>query len=57
MNINVPHHHASEPFRWKLFLLVVLVMGSIATAAITLTLRANPPHGSLHIPTLRPIGS
>ncbi len=46
---------AGQPFPWKLFLLVVFVVGSLATAAIVLTLIANPPHGSLHIPTLQPM--
>ena len=45
----------SEPFRWKLFLLVMLIMGSITTAAIILTLMANPPRGSVLAPTTQPI--
>jgi hypothetical protein len=45
----------SEPFRWKLFLMVVLIMGAITTAAIVLTLISHPSGGGLHIPTLQPI--
>jgi hypothetical protein len=49
------HAHPSEPFRWKLFVLILIIMGSITTAAIVLTLLANPPRGSLHLPTVQPI--
>ena len=55
MAVELQYAHPSEPFRWKLFLLVVLIMGAITTAAIILTLMANPPRGTVRAPTTQPI--
>jgi hypothetical protein len=55
MVTELQHAPTSEPFRWKLFLLVVLIMGTITAAAITLSLMARPSGGSLHVPTTQPI--
>jgi hypothetical protein len=50
----VQHAQGAEPFRWKLFLFVMVVMASITAAAIILTLMANPRRGSLHAPPPQP---
>ena len=47
--------HTSEPFRWKLFLFIVLVMGSITAGAIILTLMAIPSKGGVHAPAPEPV--
>ena len=54
MAAELKHVHA-EPFRWKLFLLVVLVMGSITAGAIILTLMAIPSKGGVHAPPPEPV--
>jgi hypothetical protein len=51
----IQHAHHSEPFRWKLFLFVILIMGSITTGAIILTLKANPTKGGVHVPSPEPV--
>ena len=55
MPLQIANTHPSEPFRWKLFLLVMFIMGTITTVAIVLTLLANPAKDSVHAPTVQPI--
>ena len=47
--------YPTGPFRWKLFLLVLAIMGSITAAAIMLTLKANPRRGTVHVPPPQPV--
>ena len=47
--------HSPEPFRWKLFVFVMVVMGAITTAAILLTLRAHPRRGTVRVPPPQPV--
>jgi hypothetical protein len=56
MATELQHAHPGAPFRWKLFLLILLIMGAVTTTAITLTLKANPPRGDMHVPTVKPLG-
>jgi hypothetical protein len=44
-----------EPFRWKLFTMIMLIMASITAAAIILTLMATPSKGGIHAPGPQPI--
>jgi hypothetical protein len=55
MAIEFKHAHSSEPFRWKLFLVVLLIMGSITAGAIVLTLMAIPSKGGVHAPPPEPV--
>ncbi|NYF79449.1 hypothetical protein [Granulicella arctica] len=55
MVTELQHAHSSEPFRWKLFLFVMTIMGAITAAAIVLTLWAHPAAGSPHEPPTQPI--
>ena len=55
MAIELQHAPSAEPFRWKLFLFVILIMGSITAGAIILTLMAHPSPGGVHAPTVQPI--
>jgi hypothetical protein len=57
MAAELQNAYSPVAFRWKLFLMVVLVMGLITAGAIILTLRAHPPAGDLHIPTLKPMAT
>jgi len=55
MAIELQHAHSSEPFRWKLFVFVMLTMGAITAVAIILTLMANPSRGGVHVPAPQPV--
>jgi hypothetical protein len=55
MVTRITHAYQTEPFRWKLFLLVMVIMASITAAAIILTLWAHPTVGSPHEPPIQPI--
>ena len=55
MATQIQHVHSSEPFRWRVFLMVMLIMAAIAAAAIVLTLMANPTRTGVHEPAPQPI--
>ncbi|WP_263383385.1 hypothetical protein [Granulicella arctica] len=55
MALELQHAHSTGPFRWKLFLLIITIMGSITAGAIILTLMAHPSKGGVHAPAPEPV--
>ncbi|HEY0262944.1 MAG TPA: hypothetical protein VGC07_00340 [Granulicella sp.] len=49
--LHYAHRNPSEPFRWKLFLVILAVMGSLTIGAIVLTRLANPSRNTLTSPS------
>ncbi|MEO6801662.1 MAG: hypothetical protein ABI197_00300 [Granulicella sp.] len=45
----------SAPFRWKLFLMILCIMGALTAAAIILTVKAHPAGESISAPTTQPL--
>jgi hypothetical protein len=55
MATEIQYAKSPEPFHWKLFIFVVLLMGSLTTAAIILTMMARPAPDTMHSPQLQSV--
>ncbi len=55
MPIELHQLRPTGPFRWKLFLMIMLIMGTITAGAIILTLKAHPSRGNVHAPSPEPV--